>query len=624
MNKSKLLLILVALACGLAPLRPAGAADAPAPVAAPAAAGAPATPATPAAPAAPGKPAASGEKATATITAAVTHDGKHALTIKAEIKDAIKKHVVVDAESGADTSATGDEQPAGDEHGHSKESLVEIGSDATLEAGRHVDAVVAVMGNASSAGEVNDAVVAVMGDARSTGTVGDSVVAVLGNAYVDGPVKDSVVAVLGNVELGPHAVVEGQVVAVGGALKRDPGAVVHGEVQEVNVFGAEGVNRLGAGLHAWIRHCLLLGRPLAFAPGLAWAWELAAIYLAGYLLIALLFPSAMHNCLATMEQRPGRSILAAILAVPLKYVVIILLAVTGVGVLLIPFVGLALWLGGALGKAVAFAWIGRRLLPRTESREAGPLVLATLIGALIATAFYVVPFVGFFVYKALAVLGLGIVAYTLILHWFPEGRASRRGGPAGQPPAGAQPAAGSASYASAAAAGAPAASDSAGASATEGATAAAGEAASTAGGAAAAAAAPSTVPLLDTNGTERASFWIRMGALLIDVVLVGIVINVLPLPDHSMLPLVATYGAIMWKLRGTTVGGVICHLRLVRLDGQPIDWGTAIVRALGCFLSLLAAGLGFLWIVWDPERQAWHDKIAGTVVVRDVRSRPLV
>jgi uncharacterized RDD family membrane protein YckC len=55
-----------------------------------------------------------------------------------------------------------------------------------------------------------------------------------------------------------------------------------------------------------------------------------------------------------------------------------------------------------------------------------------------------------------------------------------------------------------------------------------------------------------------------------------------------------------------------------------VDWATSIVRALACFLSLFAAGLGFLWIIWDPERQAWHDKIAGTVVVRVPRGVSLV
>jgi len=86
----------------------------------------------------------------------------------------------------------------------------------------------------------------------------------------------------------------------------------------------------------------------------------------------------------------------------------------------------------------------------------------------------------------------------------------------------------------------------------------------------------------------------------------------------------ATYAAVMWKIRGTTVGGLICHLQVVRLDGRPIDWPTAIVRALGCYVSLIPLGLGFIWVAFDPERQSWHDKLAGTTVVISVNRRSLV
>ena len=94
--------------------------------------------------------------------------------------------------------------------------------------------------------------------------------------------------------------------------------------------------------------------------------------------------------------------------------------------------------------------------------------------------------------------------------------------------------------------------------------------------------------------------------------------------SHLHLVALATYGAVMWKLRGSTVGGIVFHLQVVRIDGRDVDWETAIVRALGCFLSLAVAGLGFLWIAFDDAGQAWHDKIAGTVVVRVPKNLPLV
>ena len=127
-----------------------------------------------------------------------------------------------------------------------------------------------------------------------------------------------------------------------------------------------------------------------------------------------------------------------------------------------------------------------------------------------------------------------------------------------------------------------------------------------------------------TAALPRAGFWIRMVALLLDIFLVGVLIGVLHHSHDLELVVLAAYGAMMWKLRGATVGGIVFDLQVVRLDGREIDWETAIVRALSCFLSLAVAGLGFIWIAFDGNHQAWHDKIAGTVVVRVAKSPPLL
>ena len=114
-----------------------------------------------------------------------------------------------------------------------------------------------------------------------------------------------------------------------------------------------------------------------------------------------------------------------------------------------------------------------------------------------------------------------------------------------------------------------------------------------------------------------------MAALFLGVVLVGVVLSFTHPFENVHIVLLAVYGAVMWKLRGTTVGGIVFDLHVVRLDGRPIDWETAIVRALGCFLSLFVVFLGFIWIAFDHNRQAWHDKIAGTVVVQAKKGVPL-
>ena len=80
----------------------------------------------------------------------------------------------------------------------------------------------------------------------------------------------------------------------------------------------------------------------------------------------------------------------------------------------------------------------------------------------------------------------------------------------------------------------------------------------------------------------------------------------------------------MWAWRGTTIGGIVLGLKLVRLDGQRITFVVALVRGLAAAFSVVVLFLGFLWITWDRDKQGWHDKIAGTVVLRLPRGTPLV
>jgi uncharacterized RDD family membrane protein YckC len=422
-----------------------------------------------------------------------------------------------------------------------------------------------------------------------------------------------VVAVLGDVELGPQAQVGGDIVAVGGVVSRDPSAIVHGSQQSLGVAThMHGIDWL----HAWVQHCLIYGRMLAFAPGLGWAWSLALICLALYVLIAALCPHAVERCRKTLETHPLQSLLAALLTILATPVLFVLLCITVIGILAIPFVGLALLLADCFGKLVILAWLGHRIVKLFSAETLLPPYLAVLIGGPLMLLLYTVPLLGMILYKLLGLLGLGVVVYTMLLHV----RAQRA---AGQPApaaamAGASPGPAAPSVAPAApaptappAAQGPSHFDESSASA------------------ATSAASPVASAAL---AHPRAGFWIRMVALLIDVILIGILLSFTwhpgpfgsPSGTRWHLLVLASYGALMWKLKGATIGGIVFDLQVVRVDGRPLDWATAIVRALSCFLSLFIFGLGFIWIAVDHERQAWHDKIAGTVVVRVPKSVSLV
>jgi uncharacterized RDD family membrane protein YckC len=123
---------------------------------------------------------------------------------------------------------------------------------------------------------------------------------------------------------------------------------------------------------------------------------------------------------------------------------------------------------------------------------------------------------------------------------------------------------------------------------------------------------------------EPADFWPRVAATLLDLIMVAFAVNVLTPFEDYFLTFWFIYHIAFWAWRGTTLGGAVMNLRIQRLDGRPIDVGVALVRALGAVMSFLPFCLGFLWMNWDPEKQTWHDKIAGTVIVRLPRGQALI
>jgi uncharacterized RDD family membrane protein YckC len=521
--------------------------------------------------------------------------------------------------------------------GETAEAVVAIMGDAHAE-GLVRGAVVAVMGDAHAEQHVGDAVVAVLGNARADAGAGNTVVAVMGDVTVNGPVGE-VVAVLGTVHLGPKAVVSREVVSVGGRVTRDPGAVVNGKINEIAFF--ENVPALRS-LATWFHEAPMKARLLAFHPDLVWTWGVAAAFLAFYLLLALAAGPAVTRCAETLEQRPGRTLLAAFLSMIVSPPLLVLLSFTFVGALAF-FV--ALLVGLLFGKAAFLAFIGRRI---TRPLGISHAAVAVLIGGVLMMLLYAVPILGMLLWKIGGMIGLGMVVYTLILNSRRERPALATAGitPAGVPVAAivapAAPSGGVATTASAAAvvpggevnaALPPVGTVSMGVPPLDPAVGVQAPGAATAAGATAAAAAaslppppaiprPLVVPISPMT-LPRAGFWIRLAAALIDVVLVGAIGGMIGLGEYFLILLTA-YCVTLWTLKGTTIGGIICGLKVVRLDERKIDWTVALVRSLSAFLSMALAGVGFIWVAFDPEKQSWHDKIAGTTIVRWPRGVSLV
>ena len=130
------------------------------------------------------------------------------------------------------------------------------------------------------------------------------------------------------------------------------------------------------------------------------------------------------------------------------------------------------------------------------------------------------------------------------------------------------------------------------------------------------------------RNVEYMGFWIRLPALLIDVILLviaGLVIR-FALGESTLTSVLSLafnlgYAVILTAWRGQTVGKMALGIQVVDRDGNIPGIGAVLLREIvGKFLSGIALGLGYLWVAWDREKRGWHDHIAGTYVVRKSRS----
>jgi uncharacterized RDD family membrane protein YckC len=67
---------------------------------------------------------------------------------------------------------------------------------------------------------------------------------------------------------------------------------------------------------------------------------------------------------------------------------------------------------------------------------------------------------------------------------------------------------------------------------------------------------------------------------------------------------------------GQSIGKRLLKIKAIQTSGEPLNFKIAFIRWGGYFISGLAMYLGFLWVLFDKNKQGWHDKIAGTYVVK--------
>jgi len=158
------------------------------------------------------------------------------------------------------------------------------------------------------------------------------------------------------------------------------------------------------------------------------------------------------------------------------------------------------------------------------------------------------------------------------------------------------------------------------------------------------------------NEEEYAGFWIRVGAALIDCIIfillltpimyfiyggsywhaeihydehLGYVQNTSAFHGfwdfflNLVLPFIATVW--FWIKFQATPGKMATKLRVVDAEtGDTLSLGKSIGRYFAYIVSFLPLGLGIFWIALDRRKQGWHDKLAGSVVIRSHKKEPVV
>lgn len=126
---------------------------------------------------------------------------------------------------------------------------------------------------------------------------------------------------------------------------------------------------------------------------------------------------------------------------------------------------------------------------------------------------------------------------------------------------------------------------------------------------------------------EKAGFWTRVLAFIIDAVLLGIVGQILSIAiaegdftrTQGLQTLVGlAYYLYFWTSYGggQTIGMRVLNIKVVRTDGTQLDLVGGILRYVGLIISFAVIFIGVIWVAFDSQKQGWHDKIARTYVVK--------
>lgn len=448
--------------------------------------------------------------------------------------------------------------------------VVRFGSDFTLNIGETAEEMAVLFGDARIAGYVDGDVAVAFGElSLAESAVIDGDVAVIGGATT--------------VQSGAR--VEGDLAVIGGSLDAPPGFSPRGEQF---VMLAEVVQGRFAPMLRWVTEGLLWGRLIV--PSIPWVWLPVVVVALFFLAINFVFERPVRACAQVLSKRPITTCLVGVLVALLAGPLSVVLLISIIGLPVVPLLWFALFLASVFGRVGVTRWIGGKILAEDSSVDRLIAARSVGIGLGVLCIAYMVPVVGIASWMIVGVAGLGAAATT----FFDSLRREHSDRPAPEPATVAVPPPGSSREAS------DVVDD------------------------------PDLHPDQPVNtavdGREDlpiAGFASRLGAVAIDAILLAIISSFLDLDWRATFALVLAYHVVLWAWKSTTVGGIVCRVRLVRADRKQPAFTDGLVRGLAAILSVATAGLGWLWMLWDSKGQSWHDRIAGTYVVRIPQDAPL-
>ena len=136
---------------------------------------------------------------------------------------------------------------------------------------------------------------------------------------------------------------------------------------------------------------------------------------------------------------------------------------------------------------------------------------------------------------------------------------------------------------------------------------------------------------------EYAGFWVRLAATIIDTIILLLVLTPIGLlisPESynfidtqetvwwyeiSYQFIWAAIAIFFWMKFAGTPGKRLLKLKVLDAQtGNNITLSQAIIRYIGYFPATFVFCLGLFWVIWDKKKQGWHDKMASTVVVKEI------